>query len=158
MIESQLNSNPRYLSMLIGEYRHTLDAKKRLALPARLRKELGRRVVITHGLDHCLSIYPLTEWAKVSEKLANLSMGQADTRSFNRFMLAGAVETEVDAMGRVLIPDFLKEYAQLESKVVMTGLATRLEVWEEGRWVAYKAAVAQQADALAQKLGEVGVL
>ncbi len=144
--------------MLIGEYRHTLDAKKRLALPARLRKELGRRVVITHGLDNCLSIYPLTEWAKVSEKLSNLSMGQADTRSFNRFMLAGAVETEVDAMGRVLIPDFLKEYAQLETKVVMTGLATRLEVWEEGRWTAYKASVAKQADALAQKLGEVGVI
>jgi MraZ protein len=144
--------------MLIGEYRHTLDAKKRLALPARLRKELGRRVVITHGLDNCLSIYPLTEWAKVSEKLSNLSMGQADTRSFNRFMLAGAVETEVDAMGRVLIPDFLKEYAQLETKVVMTGLATRLEVWEEARWIAYKASVTKQADALAQKLGEVGVI
>lgn len=143
--------------MLIGEYRHTLDQKKRLAIPAKLRKEIGRRVVITHGLDNCLSIYPLKEWQRVAEKLANLSMGQADTRSFNRFMLAGAVETEVDAIGRVLIPDFLKEYAMLDSQVVMAGVHNRLEIWDEKRWGDYKAAVGKQADALAQKLGEIGV-
>lgn len=145
------------LIMLIGEYRHTLDQKKRLAVPAKLRKELGRRVVITHGLDNCLSIYPLKEWQRVAEKLGNLSMGQADTRSFNRFMLAGAVETEVDGMGRILIPDFLKEYAALETQVVMAGVHNRLEVWEEKRWQEYKANVGKQADALAEKLGEIGV-
>jgi MraZ protein len=143
--------------MLIGEYRHTLDQKKRLAIPAKLRKEIGRHVVITHGLDNCLSIYPLKEWQRVAEKLANLSMGQSDTRSFNRFMLAGAVETEVDAMGRVLVPDFLKEYAGLDSQVVMAGVHNRLEIWDEKRWQNYKAAVGKQADALAQKLGEIGV-
>jgi MraZ protein len=143
--------------MLIGEYRHTLDQKKRLAIPAKLRREIGRQVVITHGLDNCLSIYPLKEWQRVAEKLANLSMGQADTRSFNRFMLAGAVETEVDAIGRVLIPDFLKEYAMLDSQVVMAGVHNRLEIWDEKRWGDYKAAVGKQADALAQKLGEIGV-
>lgn len=143
--------------MLIGEYRHTLDQKKRLAIPAKLRKEIGRRVVITHGLDNCLSIYPLKEWQRVAEKLASLSMGQADTRSFNRFMLAGAVETEVDAIGRVLVPDFLKEYAGLDTQVVMAGVHNRLEIWDEKRWGDYKAAVGKQADALAQKLGEIGV-
>lgn len=143
--------------MLIGEYRHTLDAKKRLAVPAKLRKELGRRVVLTHGLDNCLSIYPLAEWRRVAEKLANLSMGQADTRSFNRFMLAGAVEMELDNLGRILVPDFLKVYAGLDGRVVMTGVHNRLELWDEKRWNAYKSAVTKQADALAQKLGEVGV-
>lgn len=143
--------------MLIGEYHHLLDSKKRVAVPAKMRKELGRRVVLTHGLDNCLSIYPLTEWTRVAEKLANLSMGQADTRSFNRFMLAGATETEVDALGRILIPDFLKEYAGLSSKVVMTGVHNRLEIWDEERWRDYKIGVTKQADALAQKLGEVGV-
>lgn len=143
--------------MLIGEYRHTLDQKKRLAVPAKLRKEIGRRVVITHGLDNCLSVYPLKEWQRVAEKLANLSMGQSDTRSFNRFMLAGAVESEVDGMGRVLIPDFLKEYAGLKTQVVMAGVHDRLEIWDEERWQSYKAAVGKQADALAQKLGEIGV-
>jgi MraZ protein len=143
--------------MLIGEYRHTLDQKKRLAVPAKLRQELGRRVVITHGLDNCLSIYPLKEWKRVAEKLGNLSMGQADTRSFNRYMLAGAVEAELDSLGRVLIPDFLKESAGLDSQVVMAGVHNRLEIWDEKRWQDYKAAVGKQADALAQKLGEVGV-
>lgn len=143
--------------MLIGEYKHTLDAKKRIAVPAKLRRELGRNVVITHGLDNCLSVYPLKEWSRVSAKLGELSMGQADTRSFNRFMLAGAVESEVDAMGRILIPDFLKDYAGLQSQVVMAGVHNRLEIWDEARWKEYKNRVTKQADALAQKLGEIGV-
>lgn len=143
--------------MLIGEYRHTIDQKKRIALPAKLRKELGRTVVITHGLDHCLSVYPMKEWSQVADKLGNLSMGQADTRGFNRFMLAGAVEVDVDAMGRILVPDFLKDYAGLKTKVVMAGIHNRLELWDEDRWTEYKNKVATQADALAEKLGEIGV-
>ena len=93
----------------------------------------------------------------MSEKLAGLSMGQADTRSFNRFMLAGASETEVDSMGRVLIPDFLKAYAGLGTKVVLAGIHNRLEVWDEAKWGVYKGEVEKRADALAQKLGEIGV-
>lgn len=143
--------------MLIGEYKHTIDDKKRLAIPAKWRKEVGRKVIVTHGLDNCLSVYPLKIWSTVSEKLASLSMGQADTRSFNRFMLAGAVETEVDGMGRILLPDFLRTYAKLGSKVVLAGIHNRLEIWDEDRWQAYKGEVEQRADALAQKLGEIGV-
>ena len=84
-------------------------------------------------------------------------MGQADTRSFNRFMLAGAVETDVDAIGRILVPDFLKEYAGLQTKVVLAGIHNRLEIWDEVHWQEYKERVTKQADALAQKLGEIGV-
>lgn len=142
--------------MLIGEFRHTLDAKKRLAVPAKWRKEVGRKVVITYGLDHCLSVYPPKEWVRVSEKLSALSLGQTDTRSFNRFMLAGAVETEVDGAGRILIPDFLKDFAGLDMKVVWAGVHSRLEIWDETRWQEYKGRVEKQADALAEKLGEIG--
>jgi MraZ protein len=144
--------------MLIGEYTHTLDQKKRLAIPAKWRRELGRKVVVTHGLDNCLSVYPIKEWGRVSEKLAALSLGQANTRGFNRFMLAGAVETEVDAIGRILIPDFLKAYASLGTKVVMAGVHSRLEIWDEVRWRAYKDRISKEADALAEKLGEIGVI
>src|SRR3989344_6251738 len=98
--------------MLIGEYTHSLDSKKRVSIPIRFRQELGKKIVITHGLDHCLWLYPVAQWAKVAEKLSSLSLGQSDTRSFNRFMLAGAVEIEVDSLGRILIPDFLKEFAE----------------------------------------------
>ena len=144
--------------MLIGEYRHTLDTKKRISLPSKFRKELGKEVVVTHGLDNCLSVYPVKEWGKVSEKLRGLSMGQADTRGFNRFMLAGAADVEIDSLGRVLIPDFLKEFAHLKSKVVLIGVNDHLEIWDEKGWDTYKKRIEKQADKLAQKLGELGVI
>jgi len=87
--------------MLIGEYLHTLDPKKRLSMPAKFRKELGKKVVVTRGLDKCLFVYTLAEWKRVAEKIAEMSMGQADSRGFNRFLLSGAVETDVDAGGRM---------------------------------------------------------
>ncbi len=144
--------------MLIGEYRHTIDDKKRMALPAKFRKELGKKVVLTYGLDKCLFVYPMKVWEATAEKLGNLSMGQANTRGFNRFMLAGAVETDIDSLGRVLIPDFLKEFAGLTEKVVVAGVHPRAEIWDEAQWNAYKKGIAEKADELAEKLGEIGVI
>lgn len=144
--------------MLIGEYTHTLDPKKRLSLPSRWRKELGKKLVVTRGLDNCLFVYPLREWEAITEKVGRLPLGQADTRSFNRFFLSGAVEVEVDTNGRILVPDFLKEFAKLGQKVVLAGIHDRVEIWDEKKWNDYKARIEKQADALAEKLGEVGVL
>ena len=144
--------------MLIGEYKHTIDDKKRVAIPSKFRKELGKNVVVTHGLDNCLWIYPEREWKVVAGKLSALSIGQADTRGFNRFMLAGAVEVEVDSLGRILIPDFLREFAKLKTAVVMAGVHNRVEIWDETKWNAYKRKVEESADRLAEKLGEIGVI
>jgi len=144
--------------MLIGEHKHILDSKKRVSLPAKFRKEMGNEVVITHGLDGCLFIYTLTEWSKIAEKLSQLSMGQADSRSFNRFMLSGATLTEIDSIGRILIPEFLKEFAKLGERVVIIGVHSRLEIWDEEKWKQYKGGIESQADKLAEKLGEVGVI
>ena len=94
--------------MFIGEYTHTLDDKKRLSLPSKFRKEIGKKVVVTHGLDQCLFVFSVPRWETFGAKLTELSMGDRDTRGFVRFMLAGAVEVEVDMIGRILIPDFLK--------------------------------------------------
>ncbi|MEK7567267.1 MAG: division/cell wall cluster transcriptional repressor MraZ [Patescibacteria group bacterium] len=142
--------------MLIGEFQHTLDAKKRVALPAKLRRELGKNAVITKGLDKCLFVYPIKEWEKVAEKLAALPMGQANTRSFQRFFLGGATYVEMDQLGRVLIPDYLKEYAGLSERVVIAGVYKRLEIWDATRWSSYKSEIEKQADVLAEKLGEIG--
>lgn len=142
--------------MLIGEYTHTIDDKSRVSLPSKFRKEVGKTVVITHGLDNCLFLYPLDEWKTISQKLGNLAMGQADARGFNRFMLAGAVEADVDSIGRILIPDFLREFAQLAGKVVFAGVHNRIEIWDEKRWTEYKKRIEKQADLLAEKLGEIG--
>jgi MraZ protein len=144
--------------MLIGEYTHNIDAKKRLSLPSKWRKELGKKIVVTRGLDNCLFIYPIVEWNKITEKIGELPFGQADTRGFNRFFLSGAVEAEVDSVGRILVPDFLKDFAHLKSKVVLAGIHTRVEVWDEKRWNDYKRKIESQADALAEKLGQIGVL
>lgn len=144
--------------MLIGEYTHTLDPKKRLSLPSKWRKELGKHVVVTRGLDNCLFVYPLKEWHLITEKVGRLPLGQADTRSFNRFFLSGAVEVEVDKIGRILVPDFLKEFAKLGTKVVLAGIHDRVEIWDEKKWNDYKERIEGQADALAEKLGEIGVL
>jgi len=144
--------------MLLGEYTHSIDDKNRVSLPIKFRKEVGKKLVVTHGLDSCLFLYPLTEWKKIADKLGGLSIGQADTRGINRFILAGAVELDVDSIGRILIPDFLKDFAGIKEKVVFAGVHNRIEIWNDKKWTDYKKQVEKQADQLAEKLGEVGAL
>lgn len=144
--------------MLIGEYTHTLDAKRRLSLPSKFRKEIGKKVVITNGLESCLFVYSTKQWEKVTEKLTDLSFGQANSRDFNRFLLGGAVETDVDSIGRILIPDFLKDFASLKGKVAVIGVHDRIEIWNEKMWSGYKNRIEKQADVLAEKLGEIGAI
>lgn len=144
--------------MFIGQYTHTIDDKNRLSLPVKFRKEMGKRVIITPGLDGCLFVFTPTQWETISEKLGGSSMLQADTRSFNRYMLGGAVEADVDSIGRVLVPDFLKEKAQLKKEVVLIGVQNRVEIWNDELWMEYKAKVEKEANSLAEKLGQIGVL
>lgn len=144
--------------MLIGEYEHTLDEKKRVSLPKSFTKELGKKMVLTRGLDNCLFLYPMAGWEQVAEKLRALSFAGADTRGFNRFFLSGAVEVETDGSGRILIPDHHKQFASLKKTVVFAGVSDRVEIWDAAQWKQYKARIEKQADAMAEKLGEIGVL
>ncbi|MDD5068028.1 MAG: division/cell wall cluster transcriptional repressor MraZ [Candidatus Pacebacteria bacterium] len=144
--------------MLIGEYTHTIDDKNRLSLPVKFRKELGKKVVLTLWLDNCLSVFAPKEWEKISEKLSQSSMLSGDNRSFNRFMFAGATEAEVDSIGRILVPDFLRERSNLQEKVVIIGVENRAEIWNEKTWSEYKKSVEKKADSLAEKLGQAGIL
>src|SRR5205085_1990040 len=108
-----------HFNMLIGQFTHDIDPKKRLTLPAKWRGDLGKKVVVTTGLDTSLFVYPLKEWEKIAEKLSEMSFGNADSRHFNRFLLTNAFETDVDAQGRILIPDVLKDFAHLDGKIVL---------------------------------------
>src|SRR3989344_2377441 len=139
--------------MLIGEYRHTIDPKKRLSLPAKFRKELGEIVIVTRGLDHCLFVFSQDSWKKLVEKFTTLSIGSPESRGFNRFMLSGAVEVDVDSAGRVLVPDFLKDFAGLSTKVILAGVNDRIEIWDDTRWESYKADIEAKGDQMAEKLG-----
>ncbi len=144
--------------MLIGEYKHSIDPKKRLSIPAKVRKDIGDKAVLTRGLDNCLFLFPMKEWEMLAAKLGTLPMGQQDTRGFVRLMLAGASEVELDQLGRVLIPDYLKEYADLKKNVVIAGLFNRLEIWDEEKWTDYKTNLEKNGDRIAEKLGELGVV
>ncbi len=144
--------------MLIGEYTHTVDPKKRLSLPSKFRKELGKKVVLTRGLDNCIFVYTLADWNQIAEKFGTLSMGQSGSRAFNRFMLSGATEVDVDTSGRVLIPDFLRDFAGIKTKVVLAGVYNRVEIWNEKSWTEYKRRIEKEADSLAEKLGDIGMI
>jgi len=145
-------------NLLIGEYLHSLDEKKRISLPKNFRIPLGKRVVMTRGLDNCLFIYSRGAWDRVAEKLQSLSIVDADTRGFNRFMLSGAAEVDVDAAGRILIPDHQKEYAGLKKRVVFAGISDHVEAWDADRWGSYKKRIDKDAERMARKLGEIGAL
>ena len=143
--------------MLIGEYIHTIDEKNRVSMPAKFRKELGKKIIIAPGLGQCLFIFTNKEWEKVSKKLSNsdsdLSFLKADQRNFNRYMFGRAAEVEIDSIGRMLIPEFLQEGIRLRDKAVIIGVKDRVEVWSEKAWSEQKEIVEKQAEQLAEKLG-----
>lgn len=144
--------------LLIGEYEHTLDDKKRISLPKAFRKALGRKVIITRGLDNCLFVFSHESWETIAKKLQALSFAHQDTRGFNRFMLSGAAEVDIDNVGRMLIPDHQKAFAGLKKRVVFTGVSDRVEIWDAEVWFRYKARIDRDAERMAKKLGEIGAL
>ena len=143
--------------MLIGEYIHTIDEKNRVSMPAKFRRELGKKIIITPGLGKCLFIFTNKEWEKVSKRLSSsdsdLSFLKADQRNFNRYMFGRAAEVEIDSIGRILIPDFLKDRIGLKDKVAIIGVEDRVEVWNDKVWLQNQEVVEKQAGGLAEKLG-----
>lgn len=123
--------------MFIGEYTHTVDDKNRFSLPAKFRKDLGRKIVVTRGKDHCLFLYPYKTWSLISKEVQKLGHVESDHR-YARFTFAGASEIEIDAMGRILVPEFLREFAELKSQIVITGVHDRVEIWNDKKWTAYR--------------------
>jgi MraZ protein len=140
-----------------GEYTYSIDEKKRLAIPPKFRKILGKKAVITKGLDQCLFLYPAKEWGILAKRLSKLPLSQSDARGFARLMLTGAMEVELDNLGRILIPDYLKEYAKLKKKVVIAGVYNRIEIWDERIWKEYKEKTEKEVGDIAERLKELGV-
>lgn len=144
--------------MLIGEYSHSLDNKNRLSMPAKFRKSLGKKVVMTRGLDTCIFVFTTGEWEKIAEKLAAQSVGSRDARDLNRFFLSGAAEVDVDSAGRILVPEYLKTFANLETKITLAGLYSRVEIWDETQWQKRQQNITENADLVASKLQEIGMI
>ncbi len=143
--------------MFIGEYRHSLDVKGRIIVPAKFRDGLGDKFVLTKGLDGCLFAYSKEEWANFEEKIKSLPLTNKDARAFVRFFFAGAVECEIDKQGRTLIPPMLREYAGLSKDIVIIGVSNRVEIWSQDKWDSYSEAEDLEADELAEKMAMLGI-
>jgi len=143
--------------MLLGEYKHSIDDKGRLAIPAKFRAKIEGGAIITRGLDKCLFVFTMREWEKLAEKLVALPLAQANSRAFARLMLSGAADVELDSQGRILIPESLREYAGLSKNSVVAGVYNRMEVWDAETWQEYKKKTESSSEEIAEKLGELGI-
>ncbi len=141
--------------MFMGEYNHTIDAKGRLIVPSKFREALGDTFVVTKGLDGCLFVYDNDEWQAFEEKLKSLPITNKEARQFARFFLAGAAEVEVDKQGRILVPNILREFAQISKDVVLIGVASRIEIWSKERFEGIGAF--EDMDEIAEHMAELGL-
>lgn len=143
--------------MFIGEYRHSLDTKGRLAIPVKFRVALEKGAVVTKGIDQCLVLYPLKEWNVLAHRIAQLPTSQADTRAFSRMTLAAAMDVSCDTQGRIIVPEYLRAYARMNKSIIIAGLYNRFELWDEDVWCEYKKHTEEQSGDIAERLGAFGV-
>lgn len=143
--------------MFIGEYKHNLDDKSRLAIPAKFRSQLKSGGVVTKGVDNCLFFFPKKEWTVLAPKIASTPFTQANPRAFARLMFGNAMDVTLDKQGRIVLPDYLIKYAGLKREVIIAGLYNRLEIWDENSWVTYKANAEKQSEEIAEKMGALGI-
>lgn len=143
--------------MFIGEYKHNLDSKGRIAIPAKFREKLSPGAIITRGLDRCLFLFPRKEWDELARKIIALPLSQSNSRAFARLMLAGAMDVDIDKQGRILVPDYLRAYADLKKDAAIAGLYTRIEIWDMHRWAEYKEKTESASDEIAEQLGQLGI-
>jgi len=143
--------------MFIGEHAHTIDTKGRVSVPAKYRSHLTKGLVITRGLDHCLWLYTKSEWDNIAQRLAALPISQKKSRAFARLMLAGAWDAELDSQGRIVLPEYLRTYANLAKHVIIAGLYNRIEIWNEDSWQTYSQQTQASSDEIAEGMSELGI-
>jgi len=148
----------RASSFLTGEFRHALDDRGRVAVPARFRARLAEGATLSRWLDRCLGLFPQDEWSELATKLQALPLTNPRAREFARFMSSGAVEVGLDRQGRVLVPSYLREYAGLgEGEVVVVGALNRLEIWAPSAWQPYRSKIEDEPEAMAEHLADLGI-
>lgn len=141
--------------MLVGSYNHKLDSKGRTVLPAKFRSELGSTVVATIGIDRCITLYPIARWEELLLRLKDLSSFKKKTRDFRRVLLSMATEQDIDASGRILVPQLLRDYAGAVSEVTLIGAEDHVEIWDSAKWEAHRAEVLQDFSDIAEELDEI---
>jgi len=140
--------------MFLGEYQHNLDSKGRLSVPAKFRNDLGASAIVTKGLDGCLFLYPKGEWEMMANKLAALPVSSSKARAFARMMLSGAMEVEIDKLGRILLPAYLRDFSSIEGEAIVAGVFNRIEIWNKTAWSDYSRESETNSSANAEELKE----
>jgi MraZ protein len=138
--------------MFLGEFQHSIDDKGRIIIPAKFREALGTDFIVTRGLDSCLFVYPLHEWATLETKIKSLPSMAANARAFSRLLFSGASECEWDKQGRVNVPNHLREYAKLDKECTVIGVSSRVEIWDKATWEEYSRQSADSFNEIAEKL------
>jgi MraZ protein len=142
--------------MFTGEYRHAIDEKGRVAVPARFRASLAGGALVSRWLDACVALFPTSAWDQLAEKVAGLPISDPGARTFSRFVFSGAFDVELDRQGRFVVPPSLREWAQLSGEAVVVGARDHVEIWAPARWADYSAEMTSP-DALAAHLDGLGI-
>jgi MraZ protein len=143
--------------MFIGQFSHHLEEKGRLSVPKKFRSQLEDGAVLSQGLDGCLFLYPKAAWDLLVHKLESLPLTQTDARSFTRSLSFGATEVEIDRLGRILVPDYLKEFAGISGDCVVAGAVDRVEIWDKQKFDLYTAQINSRREEIAEKLSQSGI-
>lgn len=143
--------------MFLGEYQHTLDIKARVIVPAKFREGLGAKFVATKGLDQCIFLYPMDKWSIIENKVQSLSIANPQARSFSRIFFSGASELEIDKQGRFVLPQKLREHANIEKELMVIGVGERVEIWSAEMWASYNQAADSSYEVLAESLEGLGL-
>lgn len=142
--------------MFYGEHEHSIDRKGRLIIPSKFREVFKENYVerffVTRGLDTCLFVFTEDEWKKQENRFKSLSFTSSEARQFNRLYFSGACEVTCDKQGRVLVPDYLKDFAQIKRDVVIVGVSNRMEIWSKEGWQEYFKSTKDSFEKIAEKL------
>jgi MraZ protein len=141
--------------VFLGEHIHSIDDKNRLAVPARFRPELAEGLYVTKGVDRCLYVLTPEGWNRLADRIAALPSMQAGVRQLQRHFFAGATHLVPDKLGRIVIPQNLRDYAQLQGEVVVAGVHSRIELWSRSTWDAEQARVDEETATLAEQLASL---
>ena len=142
--------------MFTGEYRHSVDDKGRVAVPAKFRAQLAEGAWASNWIDQCLAVFPKQAWEDLSAKVRQLPVGDPGSRAFQRFLFGGAFEAELDRQGRVVVPAYLREWAGLKSEAVVVGSLDHIEIWAPDRWANVRRGL-EDPQALAEHLAGLGI-
>lgn len=145
--------------MFYGEYLHSIDRKGRIILPAKFREVAKQQFIekffVTRGLDVCLFMFPEEEWRSQENKFRSIPFTKQQARTFNRLYFSGAVEVIFDSQGRMLIPQYLKEFAQIKREVLLVGVSSRIEIWAKHKWDEFYNSTKESFEEIAEKLMDV---